>query len=163
MPLAHLPTNDAPDHGRGCAVEQLPRMDSLAVFGMRVSRHFAQCRRASGRLALLWVEVTPVEDGETVNTDGLVHMAGQRLRNRVRGTDDVVQVGAQGFAVLLMAAGSSEAEIVERRLLHTLEGAYGVDGQLLHARVRMGAAVFPDHGRSGAELAEAARRRLHAD
>ncbi|RZL39081.1 MAG: diguanylate cyclase, partial [Rubrivivax sp.] len=92
--------------------------------------------------------------------ENLLLVASQRLRNRVRGTDEVVRVGDGNFAVLLLAAGAQEAELVERRLRQALRGAYGVDGRSMHLHVRLGTAVFPEDGRQGAELAEAAQRKL---
>jgi GGDEF domain-containing protein len=57
----------------------------------------------------------------------LMQALSARLRNRVRATDQVMQVGDHGFAVLLLAAGAAEAAIVEQRLRHLLAGPYGVD------------------------------------
>lgn len=164
MPLAHLYAEEPAVPARGSTAEPMPRMDSMSMFGMRVSRHFARCRRSNERLALLWVEVDAMGTRGEILSDadraGLLLVASQRLRNRVRGTDEVAQVGDSAFAVLLLAAGPLEADIVEERLQQALRGSYGVDERVMHLGVRIGQAVFPDHGRSGVELAQAARRQL---
>jgi predicted signal transduction protein with EAL and GGDEF domain len=140
---------------------QVPRAESLAAFGLRVSRQFAQCRRDGEHLALLWLEVQlqapPLSDAESAS---LVHTVSLRLRNRVRGADEVVHMGGQCFAVLLQAAGAVEAQIVDRRLRQALRGTYCIDSRLLQAQVRLGTAIYPQAGRNGAELAEAARGNL---
>lgn len=145
---------------------RLPEADSPAAFGLRVSRQFAQCRRKGEQLALLWLQiellVRPEGSLSPAERDNLIQTVSLRLRNRVRGADDVQRVGENSFAVLLLAAGAREAEVVEQRLLHTVRGAYNVDGQLMQVSARLGPAVFPQDGRNGTELAEAACRNLGA-
>lgn len=151
---------------RAGASTRLPQADSVAAFGLRTSRHFAQCRRESGQLALVWIEVDALAraDGglDPAEHDALIQTVSLRLRNRVRGSDEVVYMAGNSFAVLLLAAGAAEARLVEQRLLQALRGAYCVDSRLIQLGVRLGAAVFPQAGRNGAELAEAARENLSA-
>ena len=164
MSQPQLHANDSPASPRDSFTTPLPRMDSLAALGLRVSRQFAQCRREGGQLALLWVEVEVLEAADSTLSndarDSLVQAVSQRLRNRVRGADEVLRVGPQCFAVLLMAAGAGEADIAERRLLQAVRGNYGVDDRLMQVGVSIGTAVFPEDGRNGTELAEAARSNL---
>jgi GGDEF domain-containing protein len=164
MSQAPLLAVEPPALQRAGLATRLPQADSTAAFGLRVSRQFAQCRRDGGQLALLWVEVEVLARPGVAPAEGeldtLVQTVSLRLRNRVRGADEVVHMGQQSFAVLLTAAGASEARVVEQRLLQALRGAYGVDGRLSQVGVRMGTAIFPQAGRNGAELAEAARAHL---
>ncbi|RZJ09840.1 MAG: diguanylate cyclase [Rubrivivax sp.] len=161
---ARMPANDSPAPPRGGMAPPLPQVDSLTAYNLRVARLLAQCRRDGGQLALLWVEVaTLAPPGHALGEaerESMLHSASQRLRNRVRSADEVQRVGDHCFAVLLVGAGIDEAALVERRLLDTLRGTYGVDGRLLQIAVRMGTAVFPDDGRQGAELAGAAQRNM---
>jgi GGDEF domain-containing protein len=160
-----LANDDHPTERAGMFT-RLPQADSLAAFGLRVSRQFAQCRRKGERLSLLWLEVELLvrPDGSlsAAERDSLVQTVSLRLRNRVRSADEVVHMGEQCFAVLLIAAGAPEAGLVEQRLRQALRGAYGVDGRLMQVGVRLGTAVFPEAGRNGAELAEAARLNMPA-
>jgi diguanylate cyclase (GGDEF)-like protein len=143
---------------------RLPQAESTAAFGLRVSRQFAQCRRESGQLALLWIEAdAPVPaDAErsAAEHDALIQTVSLRLRNRVRGTDEVVYMGGSAFAVLLLAAGAAEARLVEQRLTLALRGTYCVESRLVQLGVRVGTALFPQTGRNGGDLAEAARQNL---
>jgi len=158
-----LPDAPAPSQRAG-GHTQLPQDDSLATLGLRLSRHFARCRRNGGRLALLWVEARLLPRPDAALSDAqqlaLVQTVSLRLRNRVRGVDEVVHMGGCAFAVLLQSAGEAEAGVVETRLMQALRGNYGVDGRLVQLGVRLGAATYPEAGRSGAELAQAARARL---
>lgn len=164
MPLAHLYAEDPPAPVRGSTAEPIPRLDSMAMFGMRTSRHFAQCRRSNGQLSLLWMELEVAGQAGSAPGDtereSLLLVASQRLRNRVRGSDEVAQVGEHGFVVLLLAAGSLEADLVEERLHQAMRGTYGVNDRVMHVGVRIGRAVFPEDGRNGAELAAVARRQV---
>lgn len=163
-PQAPQFANDPPVPDRAGMYTQLPQADSPAAFGLRVSRQFAKCRREGEQLALLWLEVEVLSrpDGAMAPAehDNLIQTVSLRLRNRVRGADEVVHMGEHCFAVLLVAAGTPEAGLVEQRLRLALRGAYGVDGRLMQVGVRLGTAVYPQAGRNGAELVEAARGNL---
>ena len=165
----------------------LPRVDSLAEFGLMISRQLTQCRRYGGHLSVLWLEAAPADaeddatlaapaSGEPPAADEgeggaerdaaletrsqLMTAVGRRLRSRVRGTDMVLQVGETSFAVLLLDAGLREAHLVQQRLAPALNSPYGVDTRMLQVRLQMGTASFPEGGLRGAELAESARQDL---
>ena len=156
----------------------VPRVDSLAEFGLMISRQLTQCRRYGGHLSVLWLEAEPVTPpaqavaGAVASNDGggaaeraaaiearegLMTAVGRRLRSRVRGTDMVLQVGETSFAVLLLDAGIPEAHLVQDRLSTALNGPYGVDATTMQVRLQMGMASFPEGGARGTDLAESAR------
>lgn len=155
----------------------VPRVDSLAEFGLMISRQLTQCRRFGGQLSVLWLEAEPVTPlphapvaAEAAPVEGtgaalptredLMTAVGRRLRSRVRGTDMVLQVGETSFAVLLLDAGIAEAHLVHDRLSAALAGPYGVDEATLQVRLQMGLAAFPEGGSRGTDLAESARQDL---
>lgn len=138
-------------------------VQSLTELVPYLSRRLARCRRAGEQLAMLWIELAPLpspaDDTEDVLAE-LMLTASLRVRNRVRGTDEVVQVGDLGFAVLLPGAGSPEAAVVGLRLRQTLTGTYGLKSGQAYLSVAMGEAVYPEAGLTGTDLAEAAQRSL---
>ncbi len=166
----------------------VPRVDSLAEFGLMISRQLTQCRRYGGQLSVLWLETesaarTAVAEPEPEPEPGQdakggpgcgsgdveVHAAlmmavGRRLRSRVRGTDMVLQVGEASFAVLLLDAGGREAQLVHQRLASALNSPYGVaqgvETRTMQVRFQIGLAAFPEGGSRGADLAESARQDL---
>ncbi len=160
-PLITPAANPAPRAG---GPSRLPQAESTAAFGLRVSRQFAQCRRESGQLGLLWIEAdVPLPAGaehSVAEHDSLIQTISLRLRNRVRSTDEVVYMGGSAFVVLLLAAGAAEARLVEQRLTQALRGTYCVESRLIQLGVRVGTALFPQTGRNGGDLAEAARQNL---
>lgn len=149
-----LPARQAP-------CEAVPRVESLAAFGLRVSPHMTQCRRYGEKAAVLWIETEVLSpDSRPWPSDAreqLTQALSSRLRNRVRATDQVLQVGEHAFAVLLLSAGIEEAATVELRLKQLLNGPYGVDGGLMYVALHMGHAAYPEEGRDAAELAGRAR------
>ncbi|WP_423596143.1 diguanylate cyclase domain-containing protein [Roseateles sp. MS654] len=164
----------------------VPRVDSLAEFGLMISRQLTQCRRYGGQLSVLWLEtesaarsaVAASEPGPGQDAEGgpgpgsgdvevhaaLMMAVGRRLRSRVRGTDMVLQVGEASFAVLLLDAGGREAQLVHQRLASALNSPYGVaqgvETRTMQVRFQIGLAAFPEGGSRGADLAESARQDL---
>ena len=159
----------------------VPRVDSLAEFGLMISRQLTQCRRYGGPLSVLWLEAEPMvpaadtatgarsaADGEGAAEraavlearEGLMTAVGRRLRSRVRGTDMVLQVGETSFAVLLLDAGIPESHLVQHRLATALNGPYGVGDATMQVRLQTGMASFPEGGARGTDLAESARQDL---
>ena len=165
----------------------VPRVDSLAEFGLMISRQLTQCRRYGGHLSVLWLEAAQADAPETATVaapasgeaqaadDGegaaehaaaletrsqLMTAVGRRLRSRVRGTDMVLQVGETSFAVLLLDAGLREAHLVQHRLAVALNSPYSVEARTMQVRLQMGTASFPEGDVRGADLAESARQDL---
>lgn len=163
MPTPRLRSDDlTPPRPSPCL--PVPRVESAAAFGLQVSNQVTQCRRYGERFSVLWMEAEALAaEGQVWPPEAreqLMQALSARLRNRVRATDQVMQVGEHGFAVLLLAAGAAEAAIVEQRLRQLLTGPYGVDCGLMHAELRLGHAAYPDDGRNGAELAHKARQQM---
>ena len=48
----------------------LPRVDSLAEFGLMISRQLTQCRRYGGHLSVLWLEAAPADAGDDATLAG---------------------------------------------------------------------------------------------
>ena len=164
MNVTQLVTPNTPPTGRQGYAASLPQVASLGELAPYLSRRLARCRRSGEQLAMLWIELEPMPSehaqGASERHDELLRTASLRVRNRLRGTDEVVQVGDIGFAVLLPGAGSPEAALVAHRLRRTLTGAYELGGHLDYVAVAMGEAVYPDCGPTGTELAQAAQRSL---
>lgn len=162
FPTTPIAANEDAAAVRGSHTAHVPWLGSMDALDAHLARPLALCRRAGGLMALLWIEIELLggpQPGASPDAE-LLRAAGLRLRNRVRGTDEVVQVAGLGFAVLLQAAGEATAELVEQRLHQALTGAYGVDDRRVYLGVRSGRALFPEAGRTGRLLAEAACQSL---
>ncbi|WIM94289.1 GGDEF domain-containing protein [Actinoplanes oblitus] len=94
--------------------------------------------------------------------DLLLAEAASRLSAAVRDTDTVARIGDDEFAVLLPRIGSAAACLeTARRLLDALRGPADLDGFQVRIDAAVGAAVYPAHAATPAELfqrAEASTR-----
>ncbi|MCA9545054.1 MAG: GGDEF domain-containing protein [Myxococcales bacterium] len=95
--------------------------------------------------------------------DALLDAIGRRLRDVCAPTDAVARISGGEFAVLLREAPSSRH--ATRRAQALLDGAFGrfeIAGVSLDLRAAAGLACFPECGRTGPELMQAAELALRA-
>jgi diguanylate cyclase (GGDEF)-like protein/PAS domain S-box-containing protein len=120
-----------------------------------------EARRTGDPLALLVLDL----DGFKEINDALGHEAGDRLlasfatrlRHELRDADTIARLGGDEFAVLLTTdADIAGASAVANRVLELAERPLDVAGLQLQARVSIGIAVHPDHGKDAAELSSRA-------
>lgn len=137
----------------------------------RVAHRRAQCHRARAPLALLKLRLRGLAGwrerlGDAL-VDGLCEQLGERLRRRVRDTDEVIDQGSGRYAVLLPGALPGGVCVVEQRLQAALGAPYRL-GPLLLApdltfeRTHWAAdelqALMPPDGLAAVAPPEAARR-----
>ncbi|MFO1227172.1 hypothetical protein [Roseateles sp.] len=150
---------DAPDSG----FTPLAWVESPGDLGLRVSRLLGRSRRQGDRVSVLWLNVEMGEPGGPPVTPALraylMRTFGARLFRSVRSTDEVVQIGTHEYA-LLLTANKQECAVVEKRLRHQWLERDPLEGSGVRGRVALGAASFPEDGRSGVELALAAKAGL---
>lgn len=85
--------------------------------------------------------------------DQVLHEVGRRFQAHVREEDMAARIGGDEFAVLLNTVeDESGAMSAAHRLREGIGVPYFVGGRSLHLTVRVGIALFPDHGREFHEL-----------
>lgn len=105
----------------------------------RIACRWHQCRRARMPLSMLQFEVRNLGEwhenvGDAVART-LVAELGQRLKRRVRDTDEVVTLEGGRYALLLPGAGTLESAIVRARLEAALAAPYRIGSLLLCPRL----------------------------
>lgn len=104
-----------------------------------ITRRRAQCRRARSPLALLQLQLLDLTQWEQrlgpAPVRGLCGEVGQRLKHRVRDTDEVLLLGEGRYAVLLPGAAPADAAVVEARLREVLAAPYRIGPLLLTPRL----------------------------
>jgi diguanylate cyclase (GGDEF)-like protein/PAS domain S-box-containing protein len=79
--------------------------------------------------------------------DALLKQVAFRLQNQMRGEDVVARLGGDEFAVVVPAAADAgSTALTARRILHTLEQQFVIEGQVLEVGASIGIALYPDHG-----------------
>ena len=142
---------------RAATHDALTGLPNRACFQDRLTRAVAGDHLDGGRLGLLLLDV---DDFKQVN-DSLGHDAGDALLKSIALRLDVASVrptaiarlGGDEFAVLLEniedeAELSAHGQAILRRMKEPLVHA----GRVLDCQVTIGAAIFPDHGRTPDEL-----------
>ncbi|NPD68165.1 EAL domain-containing protein [Lichenicola cladoniae] len=85
--------------------------------------------------------------------DQLLYQVATRLRKDLRVNDFVARVGGDEFVVLQTSGAQPEqATQLARRLIACLEPSFCIDGQELSVGVSVGIALYPQDGRTAAEL-----------
>jgi diguanylate cyclase (GGDEF)-like protein/PAS domain S-box-containing protein len=79
--------------------------------------------------------------------DSLLKQVAFRLQNQIHEQDMVARLGGDEFAIVIAnATDSSAVTNMARRVLHTLEQPFVVEGQVLEVGASIGIALCPDHG-----------------
>jgi len=154
---------------RKCEMEIQYRATHDGLTGLANYREFVdsleQEVRRTGRtghpFSLLLLDL---DDLKLIN-DRLGHLAGnnalQRLagvmKDHCRGTDVAARFGGDEFAILLLEADAERAQNVADRIRERLRSHAGPPA----LSVSIGLSVYPDDGPAGADLLEAADRRLY--
>jgi GGDEF domain-containing protein len=127
-----------------------------AAVEARIELHLAQCRRRRGVLALLCISVESIARAAGPVTPELERRVREevsnRLGNAVRGSDTILRESDRDACVILPDADGAVADRVSARLGRLLKGDYRVEGELLQAAVRIGAAAHPRDGVRAQEL-----------
>lgn len=147
---------DATDSG----FTPLAWVESPGDLGLRVSRMLGRSRRQGDRVSVLWLRVDLGVYGQPPVTPALraylMRTLGAKLVRSLRSTDEVVQIGTHEFA-LLLTANKQECAVVEKRLRRQWLAQDPLEGTGARGQFSIGSAAFPEDGRSGVELALAAK------
>lgn len=163
---AAAPPTFVAEHGDG-----LPRYDTLTglptatVFHERLAAVLRGARRIDRRAAVLHVDIA---DFKRINDtlgrvagDVLLRHTGIRLLATLRETDMVARMGRDEFAIVVAGLEDPAGVVaVCERLIATMAEPFDLCGHLTHARLRIGAAVFPGDAEEPEHLLECAAAAL---
>ncbi|UCH74112.1 MAG: EAL domain-containing protein [Rhodospirillales bacterium] len=127
----------------------------------RLDHAIAASKRSGSQLALLILDLDRFKEindtlGHGVG-DSLLIAVGQTLGAPLRASDTVARLGGDEFAILLPAVSGLEvARDVAERIAVATSQPFQVEDLTLEVGVSIGAALYPDHGDSAAELMRAA-------
>jgi len=122
---------------------------------------------ATCSLAILMLDLDRFKDVNDsfghIAGDELLQLVAERLRSRLRATDTICRQGGDEFVVLLENISHAEdAARIAESIINGLNGAWQLStGHDVRIGVSIGIALFPEHGRAGAELVQHADTALY--
>lgn len=141
--------------------DALTHLPNRVLFADRLDQALLQCERRRGLLAVVYLDL----DGfKTVNDshghavgDALLVQLAQRMRWAVREGDSIARLGGDEFVAVLVDLESEQAcvPVLERLLAAASEPVQlAANGQEVSLKVSasIGAALYPQHGRTGTDL-----------
>ncbi|WP_144777773.1 putative bifunctional diguanylate cyclase/phosphodiesterase [Marinobacter maritimus] len=128
----------------------------------RVSQH--SCDGA--RFAVLFIDLDFFKSVNDLHGhefgDGVLKQASMCIRSVVRKVDVVARLSGDEFAVIVELQNLDELEDVGQRLIQAFRAPVIVGQREYFLSASIGAAVYPLHGKSGAELLQKADRAMYA-
>jgi two-component system cell cycle response regulator len=156
------------DQRRLAITDGLTGLHTRRFFEAQLPFETERARRAGGSLAVF---IADVDRFKSIN-DRYGHPAGDRalveISNRLRGAsragDVLARYGGEEFALLVNEASPTELPSIAQRLREAVASSpiAVTDANWIAATVSVGAACYPRHGESPADLIAAADRALYA-
>lgn len=146
--------------------DALTGLANRRLFVDRLSQFIGQGRRASSRMAVLFLDL----DGFKQINDTLGHDVGDlllkevanRLVGVVRQTDTVARFGGDEFVIALSHVAEPEvAAKVASKLIAAIARPYSLDGKVVNVTTSVGLSIGPEHGESAEALMKSADLALY--
>lgn len=85
--------------------------------------------------------------------DRLIRLVAARIQGVVRKSDTIARYGGDEFVVVLeMAPDPAGLVSAATKILEVLSAPLSIEGARCHVHASLGLAIYPDHGRDGADL-----------
>lgn len=147
--------------------DQLTQVPNRELLRERFKAALASARLASGRMALLYIDLDRFKQVNDTYGHGvgdlLLQAVASRLQGCVRDSDTVARIGGDEFVVLLHSIQALEdAHAVQEKIRQALIQPLRLDGHCLSIEPSIGVACFPDHGSEDVALFRHADEAMYA-
>ncbi len=140
--------------------DALTQLASRAVFLRRLDTALQRHAETGGAMAIFFIDL---DDFKAVNDrhghavgDAVLAAFATRLAGEVRAGDLAARLSGDEFAVLLDGLSAAQAAPVAQALVQCVSSPYGLGDASLQVSASIGMAVYPEDGRTAAELLRAA-------
>jgi diguanylate cyclase (GGDEF)-like protein len=146
--------------------DPLTGLANRALFDEILGHQLAICKRTEAPLSLVCIDLDgfkPVNDVHGHATgDELLCMVAARIKESIRASDLAARLGGDEFAVILLHAGSENAQTVAAKLMQALSAPYTIGPLAIVISASVGVAGYPEEGTSSEALAAHADRAMYA-
>ncbi len=147
--------------------DALTGLPNRLLFADRLEHALADAKRNKSKLALAFIDIDrfkEVNDNQGHEAgDQVLKKVAERLRACVRDSDTISRVGGDEFVLLLPDIGDEKGAIhVAEKIRAALNQEFLSGEQDLMISVSIGISIYPDHGKTEAELARHADLAMYA-
>ena len=142
--------------------DPLTKLPNRALFYDRMSQEIAYAKREQKKFALMFLDLNnfkKVNDkfGHDIG-EKLLQEVAKKLNELLRETDTIFPLGVGEFIILLPRLGQPREIVVgvTRKLLHSLDEPFLIEGNQIHVNISIGIALYPDDGEKGEVLIKSA-------
>ncbi|HEB82018.1 MAG TPA: EAL domain-containing protein [Gammaproteobacteria bacterium] len=136
--------------------DRLTGLSNRTLLSDRLEQLLRQSQRNEQHFALLLIDLDRFKEiNDTLGHqfgDKLLKQVSQRLLKSIREEDSVARLGGDEFAILLPQTGRAGAELIARRIIHTMEEPFIIDDVSTESRASIGIALYPEHGNNSDSL-----------
>jgi diguanylate cyclase (GGDEF)-like protein/PAS domain S-box-containing protein len=140
--------------------DDLTGLANRRLFKERVEHSISLSHRLKDQMALLFLDL----DRFKIVNDSLGHAAGDevlketasRLQIELRNSDVAARIGGDEFTLILPATNAEAAEIVAKKILHSLLTPYVLNDQQFVLGTSIGIAIYPQDGNNAETLLQQA-------
>ena len=146
--------------------DELTGLPNARLCRDRLRIAIATARRFDCEVALMHVDL---ENFKSINTDfgrssgdAILREIGERLRGCVRDMDTAARLRSDRFALVVSSFKDRETvTTVAQRLQATLTAPFKVEGRVIAVTIRVGMAIYPEHGSTVDDLLNHAELSMH--
>ncbi len=137
--------------------DPLTRLSNRIIFEEKLKQALLDGRRTGMKFALVFIDIDEFyrvnhEFGSYI-ADALLRQLAGRLSDNLRESDTLARLEKDNFALLLDFSDIDQLGGLLDKLHQQLVKPYSIYGREVRVSVCLGAAVYPDHGRSMVEIA----------
>ncbi len=137
--------------------DALTGLPNRTLFGDRMDQAIASADRADEPRGLLLIDLDGFKQvNDTLGHDqgdNLLREVGKRLAAALRETDTVARLGGDEFGILLEGATDlAAAATAAWKIQQACEPEFVINDEVIHVSASIGIALFPEHGRTTADL-----------